>query len=127
MEICGEYFKAHCAHLFPTCSLPPACPHDLQLTKGFAGLMPAGKGFIDIYRQARRAGRHGVYLIAPQREGNDLAPYLPEALKAYPCSTLATDSDSQDGKRYREFDARSSDGVNVRSNTPIDVSNATAH
>lgn len=47
--------------------LLPARPHDIQLldelVEGFAGIIPADKGFIDALRQARLAERHGVLVI----------------------------------------------------------------
>lgn len=53
--------------------LLPARPHDIQLlddlVEGFAGLIPADKGFIDAMRQALLAERHGVLLITPARKG----------------------------------------------------------
>jgi hypothetical protein len=49
------------------CPLLPARPHDIQLlddlVAGFAGLVPADKGFIDAFRQAVLAERHGVFKV----------------------------------------------------------------
>ncbi len=70
------------------CPLLPARPHDLQLLddllEGFTGVAPADKGFIDAYRQALWAERHGVHLITPPRQGHpgDPAPYPPAVLRA---------------------------------------------
>ena len=52
--------------------LLPARPHDIQLlddlVAGFAGLVPADKGFIDAYRQALLAERHGVVVVTAPRK-----------------------------------------------------------
>jgi len=46
-----------------------ARPHDINhlkaLVEGFSGIAPADKGFIDAYRQAQLAERHGVRVITP--------------------------------------------------------------
>jgi DDE family transposase len=53
--------------------LLPARPHDIRLlddlVEGFAGLVPADKGFIDAYRHALLAERHGVIVVTPPRKG----------------------------------------------------------
>jgi len=53
--------------------LLPARPHDIRLVddlvEGFAGLVPADKGFIDAFRQALLAERHGVVVVTPPRKG----------------------------------------------------------
>lgn len=50
-----------------------ARPHDIQflseLTEGFAGTVPADKGFIDATRQVLLAARHGVLVVTPPRKG----------------------------------------------------------
>lgn len=50
-----------------------ARPHDIQflseLTEGFAGTVPADKGFIDATRQALLAERQGVMVVTPPRKG----------------------------------------------------------
>jgi hypothetical protein len=50
-----------------------ARPHDIQsldtLLEGFQGLAPADKGFIDAFRQALLAERHGIMVITPSRKG----------------------------------------------------------
>ena len=54
------------------CPLLPARPHDIQLlddlVAGFAGLVPADKGFIDAFRQAVLAERHGVFVVTAPRK-----------------------------------------------------------
>jgi len=51
----------------------PARPHDSQLLDdlvvGFAGVVPADKGFIGAVRQALLAERHAVLVITPPRKG----------------------------------------------------------
>lgn len=53
-------------------SLLPARPHDIQLldslVDGFAGVVPADKGFIDAFRHAILAERHGVVVVTPRRK-----------------------------------------------------------
>lgn len=53
--------------------LLPARPHDMRLlddlVEGFAGLVPADKGFIDAFRQALLAERHSVLIVTPPRKG----------------------------------------------------------
>jgi hypothetical protein len=53
--------------------LLPARPHDLRLledlVEGFTGWVPADKGFIDAYRQALLAERHGILIVTPPRKG----------------------------------------------------------
>jgi hypothetical protein len=53
--------------------LLPARPHDIQLlddlVEGFAGFVPADKGFIDAFRQALLAERQGVVVITSPRRG----------------------------------------------------------
>jgi len=52
--------------------LLPARPHDIQfldeLVEGFAGMVPADKGFIDAYRQALLQ-EQGVLVVTPPRKG----------------------------------------------------------
>ena len=64
--------------------LLPARPHDLRLlddlVEGFAGLVPADKGFIDAYRQGLLAERHGVVVVTPPRKGMT-TPHRPTLLK----------------------------------------------
>jgi len=68
--------------------LLPARPHDIQLlddlVEGFAGTVPADKGFIDAFRQALLAER-GVVLITPPRKRMTTA-HSPKLLKA--CARL---------------------------------------
>jgi DDE family transposase len=58
--------------LLTCCPLLPARPHDIQLLDdlgaGFAGLVPADRGFIDAYRQALLADRHGVFVVTAPRK-----------------------------------------------------------
>jgi hypothetical protein len=53
--------------------LLPARPHDIQLLgdliDGFAGVVPADKGFTDAFRQALLAERQGVVVITSPRKG----------------------------------------------------------
>ncbi len=53
--------------------LLPARPHDIQLlddlVAGFAGVVPADKGFIDAVRHALLADRPAVLVITPPRKG----------------------------------------------------------
>lgn len=53
--------------------LLPARPHDIRLLEelvaGFAGQVPADKGFIDAYRHTLLAERHGVVVVTPARKG----------------------------------------------------------
>lgn len=53
--------------------LLPARPHDIQLLddliEGFAGVVPADKGFIDAFRHALLAERQGVVVITSPRKG----------------------------------------------------------
>jgi DDE family transposase len=64
--------------------LLPARPHDVrlveELVEGFAGLVPADKGFIDAFRQAVLAERHGVLVLTPPRRGMT-TPHSPLLLK----------------------------------------------
>jgi PAS domain-containing protein len=64
--------------------LLPARPHDLRLlddlVEGFAGLVPADKGFIDAFRLALLAERHGVFVVTPPRQGMT-TPHNPALLK----------------------------------------------
>lgn len=59
--------------------LLPARPHDIRLLEelvaGFAGLVPADKGFIDAYRQALLTERHSVVVVTPPRKS--MAPTHP--------------------------------------------------
>lgn len=63
---------ARCGMITPF-PLLPARPHDIgllaDLVEGFAGLVPADKGFIDAYRQGLLADRHGVVVVTPPRKG----------------------------------------------------------
>jgi Transposase DDE domain len=51
----------------------PARPHDIrlldELVAGFAGWIPADKGFIDAYRHALLTERHSVVVVTPPRKG----------------------------------------------------------
>lgn len=71
------------------CPLLPARPHDIQLldelVEGFAGLVPADKGFIDAFRQALLAERHGVFVVTAPRKGM-VTPHSPTLLKV--CARL---------------------------------------
>ena len=53
--------------------LLPARPHDIRLladlVEGFAGLVPADKGFIEAFRWALLAERQGVLVVTPPRRG----------------------------------------------------------
>ncbi|MCL4304197.1 MAG: IS982 family transposase [Anaerolineae bacterium] len=53
--------------------LLPARPHDVQfleeLVEGFAGTVPADKGFIDAFRHVLLDERQGVFVITPPRKG----------------------------------------------------------
>jgi hypothetical protein len=64
--------------------LLPARPHDIrlldELVEGFAGLVPADKGFIDAFRQALLAQRHGVVVVTPPRKGMT-TPHRPSLLR----------------------------------------------
>jgi hypothetical protein len=64
--------------------LLPARPHDIRLladlVEGFAGLVPADKGFIDAFRLALLAERHGVLVVTPPRHGMTSA-HRPTLLK----------------------------------------------
>jgi hypothetical protein len=64
--------------------LLPARPHDIRLlddlVEGFAGLVPADKGFIDAYRHTRLAERHGVVVVTPPRKGMT-TPHPPRLLR----------------------------------------------
>jgi hypothetical protein len=66
------------------CPLLPARPHDLQLldelVEGFAGLVPADKGFIDAFRQALVADRHSVFVITAPRK-RMTTPHSPTLLQ----------------------------------------------
>ncbi len=65
--------------------LLPARPHDINLlddlVAGFAGIVPADKGFIDAVRQALLAERQGVVVITPPRKGM-ATRHSPNLLKA---------------------------------------------
>ncbi len=67
------------------CPLLPARPHDINalsdLVEGFAGIVPADKGFIDAVRQALLEERQGVLVVTPARKGMT-ARYHPQLLKA---------------------------------------------
>jgi hypothetical protein len=58
--------------MITACPLLPARPPDIQLLDdlivGFVGLVPADRGFIDAYRQALRADRHGVFVVTAPRK-----------------------------------------------------------
>jgi DDE family transposase len=62
----------------------PARPHDLRLLEdlgeGFAGLVPADKGFIAAFRHARLEERHGVVVVTPPRRGMT-TPHPPTLLR----------------------------------------------
>ena len=65
--------------------LLPARPHDIQLLDdlidGFAGVVPADKGFIDAFRQALLAERREVVVITSPRKGMT-TPHSPRLLRA---------------------------------------------
>jgi len=71
------------------CPLLPARPHDIQLVddlvEGFAGLVPADRGFIDAFRQALLADRHGVFVVTAPRK-RMTTPHSPTLLKV--CARL---------------------------------------
>lgn len=75
--------------LITCCPLLPARPHDSQLlddlVEGFAGLVPADKGFIDAYRQTLLAERQGVVVVTAPRN-RMTTPYSPLFLKV--CARL---------------------------------------
>jgi hypothetical protein len=52
--------------------LLPARPHDVNfravLSEGFAGVIPADKGFIDAWQQALQTERHQVVFVTPPRK-----------------------------------------------------------
>ena len=59
-----------------------ARPHDIQsldtLLEGFEGIAPADKGFIDAFRQALLAERHGITVVTPVRK--NMTSVLPRPL-----------------------------------------------
>jgi Transposase DDE domain len=61
-----------------------ARPHDIRLlddlVEGFAGGVPADKGFIDAYRHPLLAERHGVVVVTPPRKGMT-PPHSPTLLR----------------------------------------------
>lgn len=65
--------------------LLPARPHAINflddLVEGFAGVVPADKGFIDAIRQALLEDRQGVIVITPPRTGMSTR-HSPHRLKA---------------------------------------------
>jgi hypothetical protein len=67
------------------CPVLPARPHDINLlddlVEGFAGMVPADKGFIDAVRQALLAERQGVIVITPPRQGRSTR-HSPQLLRA---------------------------------------------
>ncbi len=71
------------------CPLLPARPHDIQLlddlVAGFAGLVPADRGFIDTFRQTLLADRHGVFVVTAPRKRMTTPP-SPTLLKV--CARL---------------------------------------
>ena len=62
--------------------LLPARPHDIHaldtLLEGFEGMAPADKGFIDAFRHALLAERHGITVITPPRK--NMTAVLPKPL-----------------------------------------------
>lgn len=64
-------------------SLLPARPHASHLldtlVDGFMGLVPADKGFIDAFRHALLADRHGVLVVTPPRKR--MTTHYPVALQ----------------------------------------------
>jgi hypothetical protein len=56
-----------------------------DLVEGFAGLVPADRGFIDAYRQALLADRHGVFVVTASRK-RMTTPHSPTLLKV--CARL---------------------------------------
>jgi hypothetical protein len=75
--------------MIPCCPLLPARPHDLQLwddlVAGFAGLVPADRGFIEAFRQAVLANRQRVFVVTAPRK-RMTTPHSPALLKA--CARL---------------------------------------
>ncbi len=73
----------------PCGPLLPARPHASQLlddlVAGFAGLVPADRGFIDAFRQAVLADRHGVFVVTAPRQ-RMTTPHSPALLKT--CARL---------------------------------------
>ena len=71
------------------CPLLPARPHDLQLLDdlvvGFAGLVPADRGFIAAFRHALLADRQGVFVVTAPRK-RMTTPHSPTLLKV--CARL---------------------------------------
>jgi Transposase DDE domain len=71
------------------CPLLPARPHDIQLlddlVAGFAGLVPADRGFIDTFRQTLLADRHGVFVVTAPRK-RMTTPHSPTLVKV--CARL---------------------------------------
>ncbi len=63
-----------------------ARPHDVNhlatLVEGFAGLVPADKGFIDAYRQQQLQHRDGVTVITPVRARMKPSPHAPTLVAA---------------------------------------------
>ncbi len=63
-----------------------ARPHDVNhlatLVEGFAGLVPADKGFIDAYRQQQLKQRDGVTVITPARARMKPSPHAPALMVA---------------------------------------------
>jgi Transposase DDE domain len=58
--------------MITACPLLPARPHDIELLDdliaGFVGLVPADRGFIEAFRQALVAERHGVFVVTAPRQ-----------------------------------------------------------
>ena len=57
--------------------LLPARPHDVNfravLSEGFAGVIPADKGFIDAWQQTLQTERHQVLFVTPSRKNMQLS------------------------------------------------------
>jgi hypothetical protein len=75
--------------MIPCCPLLPARPHDIQLwddlVAGFAGLVPADRGFLAAFRQAVLANRQRVFVVTAPRK-RMTTPHSPALLKA--CARL---------------------------------------
>jgi hypothetical protein len=83
--------------------LLPARPHDIRLledlVEGFAGVVPADKGFIDAFH-ALLTERHGVGVLTPPRKGMT-TPYSPLLLKL--CARLRKGVETVGAHRTERF------------------------
>jgi Transposase DDE domain len=68
------------------CPLLAARPHDINhldaLVEGFAGLVPADKGFIDAFRHALLQTRHNITIVTPARARMAPPPHTKALLNA---------------------------------------------